>query len=92
MWPNVSECQSLFLGLSRVSWGGGRKTPKLIGRGGKEPLKQTGLHFAVFLLYFKPVLNGRPVTEWHRFVPIDSQLGGENFSAAHCRCKYLANC
>lgn len=51
-------------------WGGVREIPRLWG--GKE-LKPTRLYFALFLLYFKPVLNGRPVVGYPWFVPVGSQ-------------------
>lgn len=92
------ECGQTYLNVNPCSLGYPRfpgeveGNPQTIGRGRKEALKQTQLHFAIFLLYIKPVLNGRPVIECHHFVPIDSQLEDEDFSAVHCHCKYLANC
>lgn len=92
------ECSQTYLNVNPCSLGypefpgEAEGNPQTTGQGGKELWKQTQLHFAIFLLYFTAVLNGRPVVECHRFVPIDSQLEVEDFSAVHRRCKYLANC
>lgn len=90
MWPNVSECQSLFLGLSRDSWEGGREIPELWD--GQRAAEANAASFCHFLPSFEASFKQQPVTKCHHLVPIDSQLGVEDFSALCCCCKYLANC
>lgn len=89
MWPNVSECQSLFLGLSCDSWEGRREIPEL--RNGQRAAEANAASFYRFLPFFKASFKQQLVTKCHHLVPVNSQLGAEDFSA-FCCWKYLANC
>lgn len=88
MYLNVNPCSLGYPGF--VGRCGGN--PRAMGWGGQELLKPTRLYFALFLLYFKPVLNGRPGVEYPWLVPVGSQLGAGDLSAVYGPCRYLADC